>query len=129
VRVEYAKCQARYERWQEEVYLLVEEMRRTMAYTEHQAAWWRSLAAASHSEDSILAKGLRAYALEHVNFETKYALHCGEEWGPVMREAVASRFGPHLSWLGPISSSLPSRTNIVHVELRGEHGPSLYDYE
>jgi hypothetical protein len=127
VRIEYAKCLARYERWQEEVYLLVEEMRRTIVYTEYQATWWRSLADASRAGDAVVAEGLRAYALEHADYESRYASHCSEEWGSVMREAVASRFGSNLLWSGPTASSSSNGMNIVHIDLRGEHGPAYDD--
>ena len=45
-RVQWAKCQARAERYQEEVELTVEEMGRTLRYFEWKRDWWLSLAPA-----------------------------------------------------------------------------------
>jgi hypothetical protein len=44
VRVEWAKLNARLARWEEEVLLLNEEMRRTLAFLTWKATWWRSRA-------------------------------------------------------------------------------------
>jgi hypothetical protein len=42
VRVEWAHAKAWKMRWQEEVELLQEEMRRTLQYLEWQAVWWET---------------------------------------------------------------------------------------
>ncbi|KAL1940996.1 hypothetical protein VTO73DRAFT_7632 [Trametes versicolor] len=43
MRAEWARTRARAERWEEEVELLVEEMRRVLAFLEHEADWWTSI--------------------------------------------------------------------------------------
>ncbi|KAH8102763.1 hypothetical protein DFH11DRAFT_1735402 [Phellopilus nigrolimitatus] len=63
IRVEWAKAQARAERWREETVLVVEEMRRTLEYCDWKAAWWREQAALRIvSEDPTLTSGLHACA-------------------------------------------------------------------
>ncbi|KAH8110267.1 hypothetical protein DFH11DRAFT_1547578 [Phellopilus nigrolimitatus] len=63
IRVEWAKAQARAERWQEEITLVVEEMRRTLAYCDWKAAWWREQATRRTVSDvPPLASGLQACA-------------------------------------------------------------------
>ncbi len=58
--MEYTKSKARVSRWQEEVLLLVEEMRRSIAFLQWKAQWWRSLAAKRRVRNEIRS-GLVAY--------------------------------------------------------------------
>jgi hypothetical protein len=64
--VEWSRAKARKTRWQEEVKLLEEEMRRTLRYLEWQALWWESRQDARTEAPSDLRAGLRAYALKQV---------------------------------------------------------------
>ena len=43
LKTEYAKSRARVNRWKEEVLLVKEEMRRTVAFLLWKAKWWESL--------------------------------------------------------------------------------------
>lgn len=63
-RVQWAKCQARAERYEEEVQLTVEEMGRTLRYFEWKRDWWLSLVPEHKNSDypSDTQGGLRAYA-------------------------------------------------------------------
>jgi hypothetical protein len=66
MRVHWAKCQARADRYEEEVALTVEEMGRTLRYFEWKKSDWLSLQSArekSHSPPPVeICRGLRAYA-------------------------------------------------------------------
>ncbi|KAH7904648.1 hypothetical protein BJ138DRAFT_1018848, partial [Hygrophoropsis aurantiaca] len=63
IRVEWAKSRARTERWQEEKYLVAEEMRRVLAYFNYKSTWWREQAVRRNSHiSSSLRNGLSAYA-------------------------------------------------------------------
>lgn len=72
LRVEWMKSRARFLRWDEEVVLIVEEMRRTLAYFEYKAAWWH---ARKHLRDSSappdICHGVNAYAEKQA-----FLLHC-----------------------------------------------------
>ncbi len=59
--MEYAKAKARVTRWNEEVLLVVEEMRRSVAFLRWKADWWRNLAAESPDRIDI-QRGLVAYS-------------------------------------------------------------------
>ena len=62
-RVQWAKCQARAERYEEEVQLTVEEMGRTLRYFEWKRDWWLSLKECDSSKYSPdIRGGLCAYA-------------------------------------------------------------------
>ncbi|KAI4517411.1 hypothetical protein K525DRAFT_210959 [Schizophyllum commune Loenen D] len=65
LRVEYLKSKARRDRDREEIQLLEEEMRRTIASLDHDAEVWRQRAQSRANCDEILADGLRSYANEH----------------------------------------------------------------
>ena len=66
MRAHWAKCQARAERYEEEVWLTVEEMGRTLSYFEWKRSWWLSLQSERESSSSpppaSVQRGLRAYA-------------------------------------------------------------------
>lgn len=59
--MEYAKAKARVTRWQEEILLLVEEMRRTVAFLQWKAQWWGDLAAKRRVRTDVQS-GLIAYS-------------------------------------------------------------------
>ena len=63
-RVQWAKCQARAERYEEEVQLTVEEMGRTLRYFEWKRDWWLSLTPERTKSDAPpdIRHGLHAYA-------------------------------------------------------------------
>jgi len=64
IRVEWAKAWARTQRWNEEIQLLNEEMRRVLEFHEYKARWWEDRR--SLSGDLIisasLADGIHSYA-------------------------------------------------------------------
>ncbi|KAH9845982.1 hypothetical protein C2E23DRAFT_872607 [Lenzites betulinus] len=64
LRVEWLKSRARHMRWQEEIKLLPEEMRRVLATHRHEAEKWHACAKASAaaSSDPLVQEGLTAYA-------------------------------------------------------------------
>lgn len=63
MRIEWAHAKARADRSAEEEELLLEEMRRVLAYCDWKAAWWRSQAECRDGLVSApVSRGLRAYA-------------------------------------------------------------------
>lgn len=62
LRVEWAKSQARAARWSEQVDLVAEEMRRTLAFLEWRAGWWRCQASRRVDISEQVHHGLVAYA-------------------------------------------------------------------
>ncbi|KIK93425.1 hypothetical protein PAXRUDRAFT_145122, partial [Paxillus rubicundulus Ve08.2h10] len=64
MRIEWCKARARVHRWQEEVKLLREEMRRTEAFLEWQADWWDNRTKPENitTSDKQTAESLVAYA-------------------------------------------------------------------
>jgi len=54
MRVKWAKTHARANRWQEEVILLMEEMRHVVVYLDWKALWWRTQVLAEMMYELIL---------------------------------------------------------------------------
>jgi hypothetical protein len=86
VRAEWAKTHARAERWAEEVDLLVEEMRRTLAWLEWKADWWTSQSTRRGDVDPYLANGLTAYAHKQAAILQQQAVKFAASWIPILRK-------------------------------------------
>ncbi|KAF8145245.1 hypothetical protein K438DRAFT_1501614, partial [Mycena galopus ATCC 62051] len=76
LRVEWCKAYARMRRWNEDVVLVEEEMRRTLEYGHWMAAEWAARAGVRATDvDAKLREGLAAYAREQHEREMTT---CGE---------------------------------------------------
>ncbi|KAF7335584.1 CxC2 domain-containing protein [Mycena venus] len=80
IRVEWACAQARKERWEEEVMLLREEMRRVLRYLEWQARWWRDQASRRSDLDAVAAAGAKAYALKQATWSERLHGFLRAQW-------------------------------------------------
>lgn len=86
VRVEWLKARARAQRWEEEVRLLREEMRRTLATFTWQASWWDDKALYENG-DCVLTEGLKAYAFEHADMFRALQVMFKTRWVAVRERA------------------------------------------
>jgi hypothetical protein len=80
LRVEWAKCKARASRWNEEILLVEEEMRRVIAFGRWKADWWKAQITRRHGIENGLYEGLRAYAVEHEALEREFADALEAKW-------------------------------------------------
>lgn len=103
LRVEWAKAQARKQRWEEEVLLIQEEMRRVVMFHEWKAQWWRSQAARRSDVDASVLHGLMAYAEKQADFCERLARSCVVTWLPVLKGC-----GPAQDWEARYPMSLLS---------------------
>lgn len=87
LRVEWAKAKSRADRWEEEVRLLDEEMRRVVVYYQWKADWWRSQLGFREEADEPMVEGLKAYAEEHATLALELANSFRAKWYAVRREA------------------------------------------
>ncbi len=85
VRIEWAKTKARAERWQEEVRLLQEEMRRAIVDMEWRAQLWTNRVHARPNVSSDLLKGLMAYAYKQADIQTSFATNYAKMWTPILK--------------------------------------------
>ncbi|TFK59258.1 hypothetical protein BDN72DRAFT_873066 [Pluteus cervinus] len=77
VRIEWCKSRARAHRWQEECYLLQEEMRRVKVYFKYRAQEWRAAATTPYS---IKDEGRRAYAMRQAAVFDSLYIRCISVW-------------------------------------------------
>ncbi|KAJ7601753.1 hypothetical protein DFH06DRAFT_1024912 [Mycena polygramma] len=80
VRVEWCRARARKLRWEEEVWLCREEMRRVLRYLHWQARWWEDRVAARPDASPEVQAGVRAYALKQSAMHLRLASHFAEVW-------------------------------------------------
>jgi hypothetical protein len=85
LRVEWAKAQARKQRWEEEVILIQEEMRRVVMFHEWKAQWWRSQAACRSDADRSIIHGVTAYAEKQAHLCESLARGCVTSWLPTLK--------------------------------------------
>lgn len=71
---------ARTERWEEEVLLLREEMRRVITSLDRQAKWWRTQGTRRHVLDPELESGLRGYAEKQASVRKDLARDFASLW-------------------------------------------------
>ncbi|TRM60680.1 hypothetical protein BD626DRAFT_549440 [Schizophyllum amplum] len=79
VRVEWCKAYARLRRWQEQILLLREEMRRTLVSLDYRAQVWKTRGT-SEKRDGPLGEGSRAYAARQYRVYTLLTAHFRALW-------------------------------------------------
>ncbi|KAJ7429660.1 hypothetical protein B0H11DRAFT_2265147 [Mycena galericulata] len=90
VRVEWCRAHARKLRWEEEVLLVREEMRRVVRYLQWQALWWEKRIDARKDASREVAAGARAYARKQAALHRRLATHFHATWNTPAR-VVARR--------------------------------------
>ena len=113
-RVQWAKCQARAERYEEEVELTVEEMGRTLQYFEWKRDWWLSFVSAepNASLPIDIQAGLCAYAHRQSSMYSDLIASFVNYWRKYL---LANSLGT--TWLGnypPPVDPAPSRPSRGH---------------
>ncbi|RDX44783.1 hypothetical protein OH76DRAFT_1538039 [Lentinus brumalis] len=83
LRVEWCKARARAHRWTEEVQLLQEEMRRTIAYHEWAAEWWTGRVDQVHLNRPEYREGANAYARRQASLRESLRDFCVKTWRDV----------------------------------------------
>ena len=93
MRVEWAKTISRCLRWEEEVELLQEEMRRVITFFKWKAQWWRRQARRRRHRHGTCGKilhGVAAYAEKQAFFMDRLAQSSAECWLPALKaEGIA----------------------------------------
>ncbi|KAJ7446032.1 hypothetical protein B0H11DRAFT_1930374 [Mycena galericulata] len=110
LRVEYCKAYSRAHRWREDLVTVEEEMRRTIEFGRFAQRQWRERAGArtrklaepSKVMDAALLEGVRAYALEQADRETRTCEMLERDWAPLRARAAAYLDGRDMSSLPPV---------------------------
>ncbi|KAJ7476816.1 hypothetical protein B0H11DRAFT_2234793 [Mycena galericulata] len=91
LRVEWTRAKARKVRWEEEVLMLREEMRRVLRYLEWQATLWDARRESRQDMvDLELRGGLRAYAAKQAAMHREIGVFFKTQWGSSAGEIVRS---------------------------------------
>jgi hypothetical protein len=91
LHVQWAKSRARSRRWNEEVQLLKEEMRRVLAYFDYKAAWWVERGDGENREvGPELAEGLRAYAEDQAQLQRSLACKFETKWEVIRQDGITT---------------------------------------
>jgi hypothetical protein len=80
LRVEWAKTKARGDRWEEEVVLLDEEMRRVLVYCRWKEIWWIEQIPRREGLPANVADGLHAYAHRQADMERRICSTWTTKW-------------------------------------------------
>ena len=110
IRAHWARCQARAERYEEEVELTLEEMRRTLEFFKWKSRWWLSLqdvrANSITPPDPQVAHGLRAYAHRQASIYSSLIAVYVQHWRGFLLE---HSLGQQWLILYPTTSPSPTR--------------------
>lgn len=108
VRVEWAKAKARVERWEEEIRLLCEEMRRVVCFLNWKSKWWDDQR--GMRSDTVLAvvRGLDAYASKQAAIHSRLASIFLTQWIPRLN-ALEDR----PSWVTAYPTSILTDTTVL----------------
>ncbi|KAJ7020541.1 hypothetical protein C8F04DRAFT_974156, partial [Mycena alexandri] len=86
VRVEWCRARARKVRWEEEVWLVREEMRRVLRYLHWQGEFWRARTESRPDGEAGVRAGVRAYALKQSTLCARLAAFFQGEWSTSTEE-------------------------------------------
>lgn len=113
MRPEWAKSQARMKRWEEELAIVGEEMRRVVVYLEWRAGWWRAQGQRRRdvgSDESDILDGVEAYSQKQAAIAEGLALSCARYWLPMLQ-----RYGLDSEWGSRyVLSTQPIPTSAPH---------------
>ncbi|KAF8897005.1 hypothetical protein CPB85DRAFT_1440109 [Mucidula mucida] len=85
IKIEWCKARARMLRWEEEIELLLEEMRRVAVYGNWKAAWWRARANAHPNASVALREGITGFATRAAIWEEARVHEVEEKWQPLIK--------------------------------------------
>ncbi|KAK1216163.1 hypothetical protein PQX77_021216 [Marasmius sp. AFHP31] len=120
LRSEWCKARARARRSREEMLLVEEEMRRSIAFCHTQSAWWKAQCGRRDGIPGWLQEGLTAYAKEHSEIELIRAANWERAWEPIrghVRTILQELSDPKNS--GDIRENFPELE--VEIELEEEN--------
>lgn len=86
MRVEWADSFSRFKRWEEERQLVLEEMRRVLAFQEAMATWWMGRGVGRPTANEAVREGLLAYAAKQADTRLEFGTFCAGLWKPVLAQ-------------------------------------------
>ena len=86
MRAEWAQTRARKSRWNEELLIIQEEMRRVLSYFEWRPEWWLAQENRRQIEDISVLSGVSAYAHKQASICHRMAVRCAGYWLRIMKK-------------------------------------------
>jgi hypothetical protein len=71
-------------RWEEEVELTLEEMRRVLCFMDWRAQYWRALVPEGQLNDPTLQEGMAAFAMKQAYIAQAMAQNFSQKWAPLL---------------------------------------------
>lgn len=99
IRMEWAKADARALRFEEDTLLVLEEMRRTLAFFQWKAEWWLSQRGRLMTDPQMTAdiqSGLDAYAARQASMYHALSRKFARRWKPVLKSVDLLK---HCTWI------------------------------
>ncbi|KAJ7695594.1 hypothetical protein B0H16DRAFT_1485253, partial [Mycena metata] len=119
VRVEWSKAKARKERWEEEVELLREEMKRVLRFLRWRSVWWEARRGSRDQVSRELTSGLDAYAARQAAMHRDIARKFKTAWDTSAATAVRTTVRED-------AVLMEAMTVFTRVEgAQGEHGEEV----
>lgn len=115
LKVEWCKAFTRAERWTEEKELVREEMRRTLAYCDWKASWWREQMTRRTDTTSAIADGVRAYAVKQSTVWDGLALSFAKQWAPLHQKLKLPYDWP-AKYASVLATSATATTDTQHAD-------------
>ena len=118
MRVHWARCQARADRYEEEVMLIVEEMGRTVRYFEWRKSWWLSLRSTREESasppSSAVCQGLHAYSSRQAHVYGTLVTSFVTRWRKLLvPHGLGSEWTSKYSTTADFPSAKPSRCESI----------------
>jgi hypothetical protein len=126
LQVEWSKSQARMQRWEEEVVLIQEEMRRVITYHEWKAQWWRSQAARRTDADETKLHGVAAYAQKQAYFSEQLARQCAVVWLTALK---AKGISPEWEASYPVTAVVTPVQSLIYSQVTSAAQWEEYDVD
>ncbi|KAF4603264.1 hypothetical protein EYR38_003677 [Pleurotus pulmonarius] len=126
LKAEWAKSRARAARWTEEQDLILEEMRRVLAYLKWQASWWEEQA--TRQSDNVtpaVLDSLSAYAAKQASILRHLRRRFACMWRPWLLS-----YGLDASWLSDadlVGANITDRTAEAPAEDDNKKSLSMID--
>jgi hypothetical protein len=117
--VEWAKAKARANRWEEEVILVDEEMRRVLEFCQWKTAWWLEQVPLREGLQLQLAEGLSAYAEEQADMEWRICLSWTAKWSAARELAAPILLAAQGA--APRQEVVPGSAEMMEVDIEEEH--------
>lgn len=113
--MEWSKSQARKMRWEEEVEILQEEMRRTIVYYEWKQQWWLDQNPQRATSEDAIQLGISAYSQKQAHYCKCMAKSFARAWLPFLQSEGITPEWEH-RYNQSVSGGKSRSTSVLDIE-------------